>query len=170
VAAPSYVPTTLAQQPRRGLPLPPADRWLPVRPAELGAEQPTGPQLGNPGPDQGFALRLARRFEDRLVLGPHESAHDAVDGCVGVALKRASIFGRAPVIHDLDVAFRIWGFLGDAPDELVELRRPLFEGASHHYDHRMAITDRVPEATLRLPHGEVARRFPADWKGLLGLS
>jgi hypothetical protein len=72
------------------------------------------------------------------------------------------------VVHDLDIAFRIWGFLGDAPAELIAYRRPLFEGASHHYTHRRDIVDVVPESTLRLTHGEVARRFPAEWRALLG--
>jgi pimeloyl-ACP methyl ester carboxylesterase len=44
---------------------------------------------------------------------------DAIVGCIGVALKRASLFGRAPVLHDLTVALTIWGYLGDAPPDLV---------------------------------------------------
>jgi hypothetical protein len=169
VAAPQYVPNTLNEQPRRGLGIPASDGWLAERPAELSAEQPSGPQLGRQGPDQGFALRLAKSFADRLTMGPTEHHHDVVEGCLGVALARASVFGRAPVIHDLDIAFRVWGFLGDAPEELVTLRRPLFESAAHHYNQRRAIVDLVPETTLRLPHGEVARRFPAEWRTLLAL-
>jgi hypothetical protein len=168
MAAPEYVPTTKDQQPRRGLGLPPARPWVAARPGELHAEQPDGPSFGSPGPDQGFALVLARRFEDRLELaGAHRE--DVVAGCLGVALKRAALFGRAPVIHDLDIAFRIWGFLGDAPAELLALRNPLFEGAAHHYWEQRAIVDQVPESTLRLTHQAVASQFPADWRSLLGL-
>ena len=83
-------------------------------------------------------------------------------------MARSALFGRAPVVHDLDIAFRIWGFLGQAPDELVAYRRPLFESVAHHYNDQRAIVDAVPEATLRLAHGEVARRFPAEWRALLG--
>jgi hypothetical protein len=72
-------------------------------------------------------------------------------------------------VHDLDVAFRRWGLLGDAPAELVALRLPLFASAAHHYDQQRAIADAVPESTLRLGHEEVDRRFPADWRALLGL-
>lgn len=169
MAAPQYVPNTLNEQPRRGLDVPPPDGWTADRPAELGAHQPTGPQLGRPGPDQGFGLKLARSFADKLVLGSREHADDAIAGCLGVGLARASLFGRAPVVHDFDVAFRIWGFLGDAPDELVAARAPLFESVAHHYDDQRALVDRVPESTLRLSHGEVARRFPADWRTLLTL-
>jgi hypothetical protein len=170
VAAPSYVPNSLAQQPRRGLALPPAGSWLPDRPAEVQVEQPTGPQLGRPGPDLGYALRLVRLFDDRLQVNAPLSRDDVVTGCIGVAMARAAVFGRAPVVHDLDIAFRIWGFLGDAPAELVDARTPLFESVSHHYNDQRAIVDRVPETTLRLSHGEVAQRFPAGWRDLLDLS
>ena len=168
MAAPEFVPTTKDQQPRRGLGLPPSRRWTADRPGELGAAQPEGRTLGHPGPDQGYALKLARRFSDRLVLdGVH--AEDAVAGCLGIGLHRASLFGRAPMIHDLDIAFRVWGFLGDAPAELVALRAPLFEAASHHYWDQRAIVDRVPESTLRLSHQTVAARFPADWRDLISV-
>lgn len=169
MAAPSYVPNTLNEQPRRGLRLPAPDGWMADRPAELDAHQPVGPQLGRPGPDQGFALKLVREFEGKLVVHPPEHEEDVVRGCLGVALARASLFGRAPVVYDLDVAFRLWGFLGEAPAELVELRKPLFASADHHYDHQRAIVDHVPEATLRLNHAEVARRFPSEWRALLGI-
>lgn len=168
MAAPQYVPNTLAEQPRRGLRPPAPEGWMADRPGELGARQPVGPHLGRPGPDLGFALRLVRRFEDKLVVVAPETREDAIAGCVGVAMARAALFGRAPIVHDLDIAFRIWGFLGDAPAELVTFRQPLFASAAHHYDHQRAIVDMVPESTLRLSHGEVAQRFPSEWRTLLG--
>jgi len=169
VAAPSYVPNSLSQQPRRGLALPPAHGWQADRPAELEAAQPVGPQLGRPGPDLGYALRLVRQFDETLTVRAPVSREDAVEGCIGVAMARAALFGRAPVVHDLDVAFRIWGFLGECPPELAAARAPLFESVTHHYNDGRAIVDRVPAATLRLTHGEVARRFPAEWRSLLDL-
>lgn len=168
MAAPQYVPNTLAQQPRRGLSVPAPEGWRADRPGDFEAFQPAGRQLGHPGPDQGFALRLARGFEDRIQVAAPVTKDDVIAGCVAVAMARAALFGRAPVVHDLDIAFRIWGFLGDAPAELVELRTPLFASAAHHYDHQRAIVDLVPEDTLRSSHGEVARRFPSEWQALLG--
>ncbi len=166
---PEFVRSTPGQQPRRGLPLPPARAWSADRPADLGPRQPTGVSLGHPGPDQGYALTLVQHFRDRLVLADDEHAEDAVAGCVGVALKRASLFGRAPVIHDLDMAFTLWGFLGDAPPELVELRRPLFQAVAHEYGEQRAIVDSVPEATLRLTLPQLKQRWPAEWRQLLSL-
>jgi hypothetical protein len=168
MAAPQHVPSDLAAAPRSGLSIPASRRFENDRPGALGARQPTGSGFGNPGPDQGYALVLFRRFEERLVLEAGEHVEDVKAGCVGVALRRASLFGRAPVVHDLTVALTIWGFLGQAPAELVALRRPLFQACSHHYEDRRAIVDMVPEATLRLVHGEVVRRFPAEWAAQLG--
>ncbi|MCY3575980.1 MAG: hypothetical protein OXH53_01565 [bacterium] len=159
MAAPDYVPneTPVADRhyvspPRRPQP------WLADRPAELTGGQPMGVGLGVPGPDQGYALRLARRFESDLLLGPGEHAADAIAGCVGVALKRAACFGRAPVAADLEVAFRLFGFLPPAPDEtLVAWRKGLFAGVSHphHYAEARQLVDLVPEAALRMPPSEV---------------
>ncbi|MGD9796741.1 MAG: hypothetical protein AB7H43_06165 [Acidimicrobiia bacterium] len=168
MAAPNYVPNTLEEQPRTGLPIPPAPTWRADRPGDGGPDLPAGPGFGIPGPDQGYALKLARGFAGRLQVAGPETVEDAIAGGLAVATKRAAAFGRAPVVHDLEVAFRVWGLLGDAPPELVELRQTLFPSASHHYDRQRAIADATPEATLRLTHQEVARRFPADWRALLG--
>ena len=143
------------------------DGWRADRPAETWREgPPPGDGFGNAGPDQGYALKLARRFEDRLRLTAEEHAEDAVAGCLGVALKRAALFGRAPVIYDLELAFTLFGFLADAPSELVEFRKPLFQAAAHHYRDQRAIADLVPESTLRLTPIDVAQRL-TDWRSLL---
>ncbi len=112
--------------------------------------QPRGDRLGHQGPDQGYALRLARQFEGKLTLTAGEHEKDALAGAVAVALKRASLFGRAPVIHDLTVALTVWGFLDEEPPkELVDLRKHLFEEVwhPHHYAELRRIVDLVPEAT-----------------------
>ena len=57
--------------------------------------QPKGDLLGSQGPDQGFAIKLARSLEAQLELTKNEHASDVIAGCVAVALKRASAFGRA---------------------------------------------------------------------------
>jgi hypothetical protein len=130
--------------------------------------QPRGERLGNQGPDQGFALSLARRFEGKLTLTQGEHEKDALAGAVGVALKRASLYGRAPVVHDLTVALTIWGFLGDAPDDLVALRKPLFEEVwhPHHYAELRQLVDLVPEDALRRTPAQVTEAHRADWRSL----
>jgi hypothetical protein len=173
VAAPRFVPTKAIDDTRiyTSPPRRPGS-WVPDRPAELHAGQPRGERLGSPGPDQGFGLTLAEGFRGRLNLRPGEHEDDAIAGCLTIALKRASLFGRAPVIHDLTIAFTLWGFLDEsAPDELVALRRTLFEEVanSHHYAEQRQIADRVPESTLRMQPAEVTRRHGEDWRSLLDL-
>lgn len=167
MAQPDYVPLSTADKVRAPERLPVPEAWRPERPAELkGNTHPTGAKLGTPGPDQGYALKLARQFEGRLTLAPGEHEADAIAGCVVVAMKRAALFGRAPVVYDLELAFTLWGYLGDAPADLVALRTPLFQSASHHYWEQRGIVDRVPEETLRLTPAKVAERM-TSWRELL---
>ena len=148
------------------------DRWSADRPADLSGRQPTGARLGFQGPDQGYALTLAARLRPEVRVRAGESVVDAVAGCTDIALRRASLYGRAPVIHDLRIAFTIWGYFdAEPPGELVDLRRPLFEGVAdslHHYDERRALVDSVPEATLRMTPAQVAAAYPGSWRPLLG--
>jgi len=122
--------------------------------AVVGDEAPAGPGLGCQGPDQGYALRLARGFASQLQLQAGEKRGDVIAGCVMVALKRASLFGRAPVSEDLQVAFDHWGYLdAGAPIEVVASRRALFAGAGGHdgYPIRCRIADEVSPEALGAP-------------------
>jgi hypothetical protein len=170
MAAPHHVPVNIADKPRLGDVMPPADSWRANRPAEVvnKTEQPSGLYFGNMGPDQGYGLKLAKRFEDRLVVSEGEHKEDAVEGALAVGLKRASLFGRAPVIYDFELAYALFGFLGGAPTDLVAFRRQLFESARipGHYPERRRIADLVPEETLRLTPAQVRERL-ADWRSLL---
>ncbi len=83
-------------------------------------------------------------------------------------MRRAAHFGRAPVIHDLTLAFTLWGFLTEAPEDLIAVREPLFRSASHHYTVQRTIADCVPVATLQLTPEAVAER-QSSWRELLDL-
>jgi hypothetical protein len=156
MAAPDYVPVAPEDRPRTAQPLPPAKPWRADRPGDFvvaAAAQPMGPRLGRPGPDLGYALTLVPLFADRLELRTGEHRDDVVNGCVTVAMRRAAAFGRAPVVHDLEFAFRVFGYLGGAADDLVTWRKELFRGAAHDYHRRQAVADSVHEASLRLAPG-----------------
>lgn len=173
MAAPKFTPTTAIGDitSYRSPDIVP-DSWIANRPGDLSGRQPQGAQLGFQGPDQGYALVLARRLRPQLVLSDAEKADDAVVGCTAIALRRASMFGRAPVIHDLRVAFTIWGFLDTAPPaELIALRLAGFAGAGDPpgYDSVRALVDNVPESTLRSRPDEVYGAYPAQWRSLLGM-
>jgi hypothetical protein len=167
MAQPDYVPVTPSDRVRQTERIPPPRRWVPSRPGELpGLQQPRGESFGSPGPDQGYALVLARRLADRVRLQEGERKGDVLSGAVAVALKRASLFGRAPVVYDLEHAYGLFGYLDDAPPELVAFRRRLFESAEHDYWEQREIADLVPDETLRLSHTDVRSRL-AEWKSLI---
>jgi len=169
VTQPSFVPIVEADQVRPAYHLQVPSIWTQSRPSELrGASQPSGVQLGSPGPDQGFALKLARRFEDRLVVVGGESVEDAIAGCTAVAMRRCARFGRAPAVYDVSFGFTLWGFIGGAPDDLVEARGPLFRSAAHLYQSQRAIVDSVNEGTLRLTPEAVAERL-GQWRSMITL-
>ena len=167
MAQPDYVPITSEDRVRPIDQLPVQDHWLPNRPGDLHTvDLPQGKLFGNVGPDSGYGLKLAARFEDRLQLQPGEHAHDALAGCFGVGSRRAASFGRAPVIYDMELAYGVWGYLDTPPADLLAYRKPLFAGASHHYWDQRQIVDQVPESTLRLTPADVRRRL-AEWRTLL---
>jgi alkanesulfonate monooxygenase SsuD/methylene tetrahydromethanopterin reductase-like flavin-dependent oxidoreductase (luciferase family) len=169
VTQPSFVPIVEIDQVRPAYRLKVPTIWTQSRPSELrGTTQPRGERFGTPGPDQGFALRLARRFEDRLALADGETTEDAIVGCTAVAMRRCARFGRAPVIYDLSFAFAIWGFIGEPPPDLVEARGHLFRSAAHHYEAQRAIAASVTEEALTLTPDEVAATLD-DWRELLTL-
>lgn len=164
------VPSELA--PRTVLEPPPSDRWQQHRPGEV-IFQPTGPLFGNPGPDIGYALRLAATLDIRGT--PSENHDDLVAGGVEVAMARAAHFGRAPVKPDLVLAYSIWGLLPEGVpsgilERLAELRPPLFSGCAHDGRLRRMIVASVPQEVLtgvpvdirrRVRNGEILVRPPA---------
>jgi hypothetical protein len=148
--------------------IPPAAGWRAVRPGELEPGQPEGCLLGSPGPDAGYALTLAERFHHHLQVAAPESEHDAVALGAAVAMKRAAMFGRAPVSTDLQIAFTLFGYLGGAPAELVEWRRHAVAGVGHHdYARLRVLVDAVPAEVLRRKPDEIAAALATQWKALL---
>jgi len=175
MSAPHYVPTSPLLNVRSYQSPPRRDRaWVAGRPGDLGGEgQPEGERLGTPGPDQGYAYKLIRLFAGKVFTAEGEHDDDVVAGVVAVATKRAALFGRGPVVHDLTVAFAVWGFLDDKPPaDLVRLRTKMFEEISnpHHYRELRAVADAVPAGTLRSTPAEVQAAYRKDWRALLELA
>jgi hypothetical protein len=158
---PTFVPISEADQVRPARHLHVPGSWTTSRPAELHV--PTahrGPSVGTPGPDAGFAMRLARRFEHDLRLGEGESEHDVTLGVALIAARRAALFGRAPCIYDVQFALAIWSFQSDVTPDRQAKRRTAFSSISHDYVAQRALVDAIPEETLRLKpadaHGAAA--------------
>ncbi len=144
------------------------EAWSADRPAELvPAAKIDVASNGKPGPNQGYALTLAHRLHDRLVLTSGEHGHDVEVGAALIACRRASMFGRAPSIYDVTMALELFGFLDEAPAELVAHRKPLFSSLGHSYVAQRQLVDSIPEATLR---GTPAAARDLDWREALGIS
>jgi len=147
---PTFVPIAEADQvrPARHMHVPGA--WTTSRVAELKVPRALrGRSVGTPGPDAGFALRLARRFDHDLKLGPGEEEHDALLGVALIAARRAALYGRAPCIHDVRFALALWGFLDEVTDEVQDTRRRAFASVSHDYVAQRALVDALDEDLLR---------------------
>jgi len=168
---PTFVPISEADQvrPARHLHVPGA--WTTDRPAELTS--PTairGRSIGTPGTDAGFAMRLVRRFADDLRLAEGENEEDVLLGCALIAARRAALFGRAPSIYDVQLGLALWGFLVDAPVDLLALRRQVFASVSHDYVAQRALVDAIPEASLRLSPAEAqANVVGGDYLAAVGV-
>lgn len=172
MAAPEYVPQPAIKH-VRSYESPPRrpESWTPKRPGDSPTGFDLGERFGAPGPDQGYAYVLARRFHGQLLLAPDEREEDAIAGAVAVALKRASMFGRAPVLPDLTVALTIWGYLGDASPDLIAFRQPLFAeiASPHHYPEQRRVVDLVPDDVLRRMPEQIAADHRSDWRSLLSV-
>ena len=152
---PDYVPVAAGSRLRETDELSTPQRWVPDRPAELGAMRGSaveqGKFLGTPGPDSGYALKLARIAIDKLKLSHDEHRDDVIAVIAAVGIKRASLYSRAPVIHDVNFALRLFGYLGDdIPEELKAYRRSLMRGAAHDYFQLRQIIETIPVSTLEI--------------------
>lgn len=148
---PTFVPIAEADQVRPARHMHVPGSWTTSRPAELTVpEHPRGRSMGTPGPDSGFALRLANRFEHELKLDQGETEHDVALGVALVAAKRAALFGRAPSVYDVRFALNLWGFLEEAPAGLKAARRAAFSSISHDYVAQRNLVDSVDEDVLRM--------------------
>lgn len=169
-----FVPERLEDEPRQlpnlapGVVIPPAGRWMANRPGDLVAGQPTGTLLGRPGPNIGYALTLVNRWRDKFRLGPSEHYEDAASVVAEIAMKRAALFGRAPVATDVEVAMDLLGYADDLPADVAERRMRLVHGAGHNYFRRRGIVDRIPDDVLRLAPTQLAARVSEVRDAVLG--
>jgi len=69
-------------------------------------------------------------------------------GIAMLGARRAGLAGRAPCIYDIEIAAALFGYLADAPSDLVTFRKPLFAGLGHSYDAQRSLADVVPDDVL----------------------
>ncbi len=137
-----------AQNLAPGVHYPPAEAWTPRRAGDLRSGQPSGMLLGTPGPNIGFAVKLARERADTMRLGRHEALGDAIAVVAEVAMRRAATVPRAPVVHDVDFAVRLLGYDSESA-VAFEWRKAVVDGAAESWSRRRTVVDAVPKRLLR---------------------
>ena len=150
---PDYVPVASGSQLREVESLAIAEGWTPSRPSELAplkvsaVEQ--GTMLGTPSPDSGFALKLARIRVHKLELAEGEHGEDVERAVAAIAIKRAALFSRAPVIYDVDFAIALLGYdESDIPAEVLAHRKSVISGVSHDYFKMRRLLEAIGPETL----------------------
>lgn len=135
----------------QGVPMPPARAWRATRPGDLHGEQPKGELFGDPGPNIGYAATLMSQARDTLTVTPNERIDDVEKVVAQLAMRRATMFGRAPVMQDIDVARHILGLdrHQKLDAKLVEARTHALHNIAHEYPRQRAIVNEVPESLLR---------------------
>ena len=107
----------------------PPRRWRPTRPGVIVSpdQMPWGGAFGTPGPDTGYGMKLVREAD----LPERTDGLESVLAALMAA--RASLFGRAPVIEDLEVAKLLAGLGEGLPPDLADRRR--VQPAQHDHGH-----------------------------------
>jgi hypothetical protein len=151
MAQPNFVPIRSEENVSEIQKLEPPKRWTPNRPADFNGkpEAVKKKYYGNPGPDSGYAMLLFESLKPDIKLEKGEDIHDVAAGVVYVAMKRAALFGRAPIKKDIEYVLKKFGFLDKAHSSQIEERKFLFKSAGHEYHKRMEIADKFSEEELK---------------------
>ena len=142
-------------------------RGAPIGRGWSTGSQPVGAAARHARPRPGIcAQHRPAAAPDRCTSGRRDARMTSSRDASAIALRRASLFSRAPVVHDLRIAFTIWGYFDpEPPAELIARREELFEGVgniNHHYAEGRRIADMVPESTLRMTPQQVDAAYPAE--------
>ncbi|MDA8197164.1 MAG: hypothetical protein M0019_08195 [Actinomycetota bacterium] len=157
---PQYVPVKNGSSLRKFDSLALPKSWKLNRPAELSVNKHSaveqGKNLGTPGPDSGFAMKLARVALEGVADSSGLSAADIKAAVVAVTIARASLFSRAPVMNDVRFAIASLGIGNDGlNDHEVEVRNHLVRGISHDYMKARDLVGRFGVETLKLNFDKV---------------
>src|SRR3546814_12457943 len=84
-----------------------------------------------------------------------------------LAIKRASRFGRGPVITDVEIGFTLLGYLGDGSSEPARWRAHDLAGIAHDYPLQRPLATLVADALPPQP-GAPLRPRPHPWPAPFG--
>ncbi len=155
----------LEDQPRTPPEPAPARRWSASRPGDLHtpADVPWGGAFGTPGPDTGYALKLASGASFELEEG--ESRPNVESTLVLIMGARASLFGKAPSADDLAFGLMVLGL--DRREEIPEAAMARLAETRRHWGPRVAhskaagrgLSTRLTPELLRLSLEDLRHRL-----------
>ncbi len=133
----------------------PERRWTPDRPGDVaGTGVPWGGAFGTPGPDAGYAIKLAAGRD--LILAENEQRADANLAVAAVAAARASLASRGPTKIDLDAAIVILGY--DSESDFGAIRAAAIAGAAHHPQRIRRLVAGIPMDVVEDTADDLRRR------------
>lgn len=133
-----------------GVDTPVPQAWIGNRPGDdLLQKKDNELLLGNPGPNIGYALKIVNNEFDTLYLVEHENEHDVVALLAEIAMRRASVFGRAPVKADVVLAAHILSYDVEPTQGEEKWRPQLIHNCSHDEHRRRQIVNSVPQMIIK---------------------
>lgn len=126
-------------------------RWSPERPGMITSPDQVSPGglFGRPGPDTGWAFRIVRQ------AGLPAEQRRAQPVLVTLMSARASLFGRAPIPEDLEVAQILLGFEDGAPEAVVNRGERWLKQARHESVAGAAAAEEAGSELLAMAPGSL---------------
>lgn len=152
----------------RAVPEPaPARRWTASRPGDLHApgEVPWGGAFGTPGPDTGYALKLAAGAP--YILDAGENRHNVDSTLILIMSARASLAGKAPSPDDLSFALMLLGL--DTREEVPTAATARLAASRKHWSPRVAHSNAAARAMSGLLTPDLLRLSLEDLRHRLAL-
>lgn len=150
-----FVPTRRIDAPRHeqnmpeGVDNPVPESWVADRPGDEDSKlNGAGELFGNAGPNIGYAYTLVGRIYDSLILSSNEHRHDVEPLVAEIAMRRASHFGRAPIMKDVDCAVHLLGLGAELDNEETKQRVLLIHDCGHNEHKRRTIVNSIPDELL----------------------
>lgn len=142
-----------------------ARRWTASRPGDMHtpAEVPWGGPFGTPGPDTGYALKLAAAAD--FALDDNERRHSVETLLVLIMGARASLLGKAPSADDLGFALMLLGLdagreIPDAANtQLASARRHWAPLVAHSGGAARALAAKLTPSLLRMSQDDLRHRL-----------
>lgn len=120
--------------------------WVADRPGDMeNAGKSQGSLFGHAGPNVGYAYTLVAHVFDTLFLSTNEHRHDVEPLLAEISMRRASHFGRAPIMKDVDCAVHLLSYGLELDEGAMNNRVYLITDCGHDEHKRRSIVNSIPD-------------------------